>query len=199
MRPVGRALRRALGWALFGRVVLGGVLLILLPSGYGRQAGGQEAAGRETGVTPAPTAAPTAAPAPAPAPGPGPPPRNAPKARARAAVVAGVPAALPDLAALIRDREAQVRDHPKDARSWAVLGSAYVERGGGPRRRGLPEGGEGAAYVAEGAAEAERRGAGRAGRAGERAAGLPGGAEVGRGGRTVAPKRWTAYPLLIDA
>ncbi len=43
--------------------------------------------------------------------------------------MAGVPAALPDLAALIREHKARVRDHPKDARSWAVLGTAYVERG----------------------------------------------------------------------
>src|SRR5882757_3998819 len=58
---------------------------------------------------------------PAPAPG--------PEARAMAAVGAGAPAALPDLAALIRDRENRVRTHPQDGRAWAVLGSAYVERG----------------------------------------------------------------------
>ncbi|MET9732901.1 tetratricopeptide repeat protein [Streptomyces sp. NPDC006458] len=52
-----------------------------------------------------------------------------PEALARTAVVAGVPASLPDLAALITDREEHVRDHPKDAESWAVLGSAYVEQG----------------------------------------------------------------------
>ncbi|MFF2526013.1 tetratricopeptide repeat protein [Streptomyces liangshanensis] len=58
---------------------------------------------------------------PAPAPG--------PEARAMAAVGAGAPAALPDLNALIRGRENRVRTHPEDAGAWAVLGSAYVERG----------------------------------------------------------------------
>lgn len=53
-----------------------------------------------------------------------------PEARARAAVGAGAPAALRDVAALIRDREAWLRKNPKDAESWAVLGAAYVERGG---------------------------------------------------------------------
>ncbi|MFJ8104264.1 tetratricopeptide repeat protein [Streptomyces sp. NPDC096132] len=55
--------------------------------------------------------------APAPAPG------------ARAAVAAGAPAALPDLAVLIDAQESRVREHPRDARSWAVLGAAYVEQG----------------------------------------------------------------------
>jgi hypothetical protein len=62
-------------------------------------------------------------------PRPAPPPAPGPKAQALTAVTAGVPAALPDLAALIGDREARVRVHPRDARSWAVLGSAYVEQG----------------------------------------------------------------------
>jgi tetratricopeptide (TPR) repeat protein len=53
----------------------------------------------------------------------------APGAQALAAVNAGLPAALPDLAALIDEREARVRAHPKDAESWAVLGAAYVEQG----------------------------------------------------------------------
>ncbi|MFJ2441198.1 MULTISPECIES: tetratricopeptide repeat protein [unclassified Streptomyces] len=60
----------------------------------------------------------------------GPAPETAgPQARARAAMEAGAPAALPDLAALIRDREARVRTHPEDGGAWAVLGSAYVRRG----------------------------------------------------------------------
>ncbi|MFC9246907.1 tetratricopeptide repeat protein [Streptomyces sp. NPDC057136] len=49
--------------------------------------------------------------------------------RARAATTAGSPAALSDLTALIGDRQKRVAQHPKDAPSWAVLGSAYVERG----------------------------------------------------------------------
>ncbi|MFI1052572.1 tetratricopeptide repeat protein [Streptomyces griseoruber] len=50
-------------------------------------------------------------------------------ARAGAAVGAGVPAALPGLAELIGERESRVREHPRDAASWAVLGAAYVEQG----------------------------------------------------------------------
>ncbi|MER5430809.1 tetratricopeptide repeat protein [Streptomyces sp. NPDC002588] len=55
--------------------------------------------------------------APAPAPG------------ARAAVGAGVPVGLPELAVLIDERQRRVREHPRDAPSWALLGAAYVERG----------------------------------------------------------------------
>lgn len=40
-----------------------------------------------------------------------------------------MPAALPDLAALIGDRETHLRAHPLDGASWAVLGAAYVEQG----------------------------------------------------------------------
>ncbi|MFG2717203.1 tetratricopeptide repeat protein [Streptomyces sp. NPDC048416] len=64
--------------------------------------------------------------------GPGPkaaPPAPAPAARALTAVAAGAPASVGDLTALITDRAAWVRTHPKDEASWAVLGSAYVERG----------------------------------------------------------------------
>ncbi|WP_328910412.1 tetratricopeptide repeat protein [Streptomyces sp. NBC_00234] len=52
-----------------------------------------------------------------------------PVERAQAATAAGSPAALPDLTALIGDRQKWVARHPKDAPSWAVLGSAYVEWG----------------------------------------------------------------------
>lgn len=52
-----------------------------------------------------------------------------PAGRAQLAVGAGAPAALPDLTALIREREAHLRAHPGDDHSWAVLGSAYVARG----------------------------------------------------------------------
>ncbi|MER7349405.1 tetratricopeptide repeat protein [Streptomyces aurantiacus] len=57
------------------------------------------------------------------------PPALGPAGRAVAAVGAGAPAALPDLAVLIGEREAHLRAHPQDDESWAVLGSAYVERG----------------------------------------------------------------------
>ncbi|MFJ9029255.1 tetratricopeptide repeat protein [Streptomyces sp. NPDC102274] len=55
--------------------------------------------------------------------------RPGPEARAMAAVGVGAPAALSDLAALIRERENWLRTHPEDGQAWAVLGSAYVERG----------------------------------------------------------------------
>lgn len=52
-----------------------------------------------------------------------------PVERAEQAATAGSPAALPDLTALIADRRKWVAEHPEDAPSWAVLGSAYVEWG----------------------------------------------------------------------
>ncbi|MFE2939089.1 tetratricopeptide repeat protein [Streptomyces sp. NPDC059255] len=52
-----------------------------------------------------------------------------PVERALAAVSAGAPASLPDLDALILDREKWLRTHPEDSTAWAVLGAAYVERG----------------------------------------------------------------------
>ncbi|GHC44559.1 tetratricopeptide repeat protein [Streptomyces flavofungini] len=57
------------------------------------------------------------------------PPALGPAGRAAAAVGAGAPAAMPDLTVLIGAREAHLRAHPGDDQSWAVLGSAYVERG----------------------------------------------------------------------
>ncbi|MFH9863084.1 tetratricopeptide repeat protein [Streptomyces sp. NPDC017202] len=130
-----------------------------------------------------------------PAPGPG------PGARAQAAVRTGAAAALPDLAVLIGEREARVRARPQDARSWAVLGAAYVEHG----RR-----------TADAAAlypQAERalrtslsvRPAGNT----EALVGLaalanarrdfPAARSWGETARKRAPKRWTVYPQLIDA
>ncbi|MFJ1597653.1 tetratricopeptide repeat protein [Streptomyces sp. NPDC088261] len=148
-----------------------------------------------------------------------------PEARAMAAVGAGAPAALPDLAALVRDREDRVRTHPEDAGAWAVLGSAYVERG---VRRADP------AYFPK-ADRALRRslqvapgGAARgAGGAGDTGGARGKGASAGAFGRSDAliglgalanarhdygaarkwgeevrkrePGRWAAYPVLIDA
>ncbi|TWG03421.1 tetratricopeptide (TPR) repeat protein [Streptomyces brevispora] len=57
------------------------------------------------------------------------PPVPGPVSRAMTATAAGSPASLSDLTALIGDRQAWVGTHPSDARSWAVLGSAYVEWG----------------------------------------------------------------------
>nr|WSY54549.1 tetratricopeptide repeat protein [Streptomyces sp. NBC_00886] len=136
-------------------------------------------------------------PRPAPAPAPG------PKAQALTAVTAGVPAALPDLAALIGDRETRVRARPRDARSWAVLGAAYVEQG---RRTGealyypkaeealrtslkvRAKGNDASAVALDGlAALANERRDFRAARGWAEAA------------VKLAPRRWTTYPLLMDA
>ncbi|WP_172384420.1 tetratricopeptide repeat protein [Streptomyces sp. MNP-20] len=128
------------------------------------------------------------------------PPAPGPAGRALAAVGTGVPAALPDLAALIGEREAHLRAHPGDDQSWAVLGSAYVEQGARtgdfmsyPKAehalraslRARPEANVDA--LAGLAALAGARHDYRAARTwGERAARL-------------APQRWMTYPVLVDA
>lgn len=121
-------------------------------------------------------------------------------ARARTAVTAGAPASLSDLAALIAAQEARVRDRPRDGGAWAVLGTAYVERG---RRTGdagdypraeralrtslrvRPDGNTGA--PAGMAALAVARNDFRAAK------------HWGEEAVRVAPHQWTAYPALIDA
>jgi tetratricopeptide (TPR) repeat protein len=127
-------------------------------------------------------------------------PAPAPGAQAHTAVAAGAPAALPDLAALIGEREARLRAHPQDARSWAVLGAAYVEQG---RRTADP------AYYprAETALRTSLRVRGK--RNAEALGGLAALANARRdfraartwaeAARKAEPKRWTTYPLLIDA
>ncbi|MFJ3227170.1 tetratricopeptide repeat protein [Streptomyces sp. NPDC086783] len=129
-----------------------------------------------------------------------PPPAPGPMARTVRAVGAGVPVGLPDLAALIGEREARVRTRPGDGRSWALLGAAYVEQGrrtAAPAfypkaetalRTALGTGAAGKGTAVEGlAALANARGDFRAARKwGEEA--------VAR-----APKRWTAYPQLLEA
>jgi len=127
-------------------------------------------------------------------------PAPAPGARAHAAVAAGVPAALPDLAVLIGERVRRLRARPEDARSWTVLGTAYVEQGRRtadpayyPRaetalRRSLKMRGKRDAETLGGlAALANARRDFRAARAWAEAA------------RDAGPGRWTTYPLLIDA
>ncbi|MET8689109.1 tetratricopeptide repeat protein [Streptomyces sp. NPDC004732] len=128
------------------------------------------------------------------------PPALGPAGRAMAAVGAGAPAALPDLAALIGEREAHLRAHPGDDQSWAVLGSAYVARGVRradvadfpkaeralntslkTRPQGNPEALTGLATLAN-----ARHDFRAAKKWGELAA-------------KQAPKRWAAYPALIDA
>ncbi|MFI6334859.1 tetratricopeptide repeat protein [Streptomyces sp. NPDC050535] len=127
-------------------------------------------------------------------------PAAGPVARAQTAVGAGVPAALPDLAALIGDREAHLRAHPGDDQSWAVLGAAYVEQG---RRTATP------AYYPK--AEQALRTSLRARPKGnvEALDGLAALANArgdfraakrwGEAAVKLSPKRWTTYPLLIDA
>ncbi|MFD7713502.1 hypothetical protein [Streptomyces sp. NPDC059786] len=129
---------------------------------------------------------------PAPAPG--------PVARAANAVGTGVPVALPELAALIGQREARVRARPRDGVSWAVLGAAYVEQA---RRTAAPSyypkaedalltslkaGGKARLPALEGlAALANARGDFRTAK------------KWGGTAAAEAPKRWAAYPQLIEA
>ncbi|WP_328555287.1 tetratricopeptide repeat protein [Streptomyces sp. NBC_00358] len=130
----------------------------------------------------------------APRPAPGPP------ARAVTAMGAGVPAALPDLAALIDDREARVRARPRDDVSWAVLGVAYTERA---RRTAA------AAYYPK-AEKALRTSLGL--RPKDNVAALDGLASLadarrdfraakqwGEAALKLSPKRWTTYATLVDA
>ncbi|MFE0136667.1 tetratricopeptide repeat protein [Streptomyces sp. NPDC059037] len=128
------------------------------------------------------------------------PPALGPAGRAMAAVGAGVPASLPDLAVLIGEREAHLRAHPADDHSWAVLGAAYVERG----RRTADT-----AYYPK--AEQALRTSLKARPAGnvEALTGLAalanarhdfrGARKWGESAVKESPKRWTTYPVLIDA
>jgi tetratricopeptide (TPR) repeat protein len=125
-----------------------------------------------------------------------------PEARAMTAADSGAPASLPDLAALISDREAWVRKHPGDDQAWAVLGSAYVERGvrradwaSFPKaeralRRSLTvlpaERGNPAAMIGMAALAVARNDFPTARKWGEQA-------------RAARPKGWAAYPVLIEA
>ncbi|MFD8226260.1 tetratricopeptide repeat protein [Streptomyces massasporeus] len=123
-----------------------------------------------------------------------------PGAPAMEAVGGGAPAALPGLEALIEERREVVRTRPRDATSWAVLGTAYVERGRRlsdpadyPRaekalRTSLsvrPE--RNTPALAGLAALANARRDFRAGR------------RWGEAALKLEPRRWTTYPLLIDA
>lgn len=177
-RGAGRG--RRVVWAVVGCFVLGGVLMVVPPDGGDGGGGG---GGREARVVGA--AGPEGRRA-----------RTVPAAR----LLAGMPAALPDVAATVREREARVRARPRDHVSWAVLGVAYVERArrtGGvldhPRaeralRTSLRLRPSGNADALEGltALAVARRDFRAAQRWGEKAV-------------RVAPGRWTAYALLIDA
>ncbi|MFD5814559.1 tetratricopeptide repeat protein [Streptomyces sp. NPDC127038] len=127
-------------------------------------------------------------------------PAPGPVARAVTAVGSGVPAALPDLVALVHDHEARVRARPRDDVAWAVLGAAYTEQA---RRT--------AAVASYPKAEKALRTSLRL-RPGDNTAALEGLASLAgaRGdfraekqwaeaAAKLAPKRWTAYPALVDA
>ncbi|GAA2998319.1 tetratricopeptide repeat protein [Streptomyces drozdowiczii] len=130
------------------------------------------------------------------------PPLPGPASRAMTATAAGSPASLPDLTALIADRQKWVGTHPSDAPAWAVLGSAYVERG---RRAADP------AYYARAEQALKRSLDVRPGEKGNTAAwvGLASLANArndfvtakkwGETVRARQPKEWTVYPELIDA
>ncbi|MEU8027369.1 tetratricopeptide repeat protein [Streptomyces sp. NPDC049099] len=166
--------RRVLATALAGGVATGAVLTLLTeeqPHGAGRP----------------PAAGPPAQ-------------AQAQAAQALKAVTWGLPAALPQLGALIGQQEQRVREQPKDARAWAVLGAAYVARA---RRTADP-----ADYPrAEQALQTSLRV--RAAQNTEALDGLtalalarrdfPAAKRYGEQALKAAPKRWTAYPPLIDA
>ncbi|MFJ8595625.1 tetratricopeptide repeat protein [Streptomyces sp. NPDC093598] len=123
-----------------------------------------------------------------------------PGALAMAAVGNGVPATLPGLAELIDEREKAVRTRPREATSWAVLGAAYVEQG---RRLADP------AYYPRAERALRRSLTVRPQRNTRALAGLaalanarrdfPAARRWGEAALKVEPRRWTTYPLLIDA
>ncbi|MGW4744696.1 hypothetical protein ACWEPR_07910 [Streptomyces sp. NPDC004290] len=134
--------------------------------------------------------------------GQGPPAPPGPAERAVIAAHAGAQAALPDLAALIADRERWLRAHPDDEASWAELGAAYTERGSRlgdvrdyPRaeralRRSLAE-----RPAARGNPAAELGLGALAGARGDWATAR----DLGERVRKADPRRWPVYPVLIDA
>ncbi|MFI1656115.1 hypothetical protein ACH4ZU_14560 [Streptomyces sp. NPDC020472] len=134
--------------------------------------------------------------------GQGPPPPPGPAERAVIAAHAGAQAALPDLAALITDREKWLRAHPDDEASWAELGTAYTERGSRlgdvrdyPRaeralRRSLAE-----RPAARGNLDAQLGLGALAGARGDWKTAKEWGERV----RKADPRRWPVYPVLMDA
>ncbi|WP_327729485.1 hypothetical protein OG250_26975 [Streptomyces sp. NBC_00487] len=169
---------RGVAWAVVGCLVLGGVLMVVPPDGGDGDGGGGDGGGRAARVVGA----------------------AGPEGRARAVMTAGAPAALPAVASVVREREARVRDRPRDHTSWAVLGVAYTERA---RRTGAvadypkaeralrtslrlrPTGNVDALEGLAALANARR----------DFRAAKHWGEEAVR----VAPERWTSYALLIDA
>ncbi|PZT69380.1 hypothetical protein DN402_21545 [Streptomyces sp. SW4] len=128
-----------------------------------------------------------------------PPPAPGPAALARSAVTGGAPAALSDLAVLIDEHEARLRERPRDAASWAVLGAAYLELG-----RRTADAGQ---YPrARRALESALRHRPRDARALEAMASLavarrdfPAARKWAEAARDAAPRRWTAQAVLAEA
>ncbi|MEU7411719.1 tetratricopeptide repeat protein [Streptomyces sp. NPDC042638] len=168
-----RVLRRVLVASLAGGAVAGAVLT-LLPGERQQRVPGPPAAGPQA--------------------------RAGTRAQTLTTVTYGVPAALPGLTALIGRQEARVRAQPQDARAWAVLGSAYVERGRQaadatdyPRaeralRTSLEVRGTKNPQALDGLAALAlaRRD-------------FPAAKQYGEQALKAAPRQWTAYPPLIDA
>ncbi|AOR34020.1 hypothetical protein BFF78_25865 [Streptomyces fodineus] len=126
------------------------------------------------------------------------PPASGPQAQVPTAVVSGLPAALGQLAAFIGQEERRVRAHPRDARAWAVLGRAYVERG---RRTAGPADyprAEQALQTSLSVAQNTEAYDGLTALALARQD-FPAAKWYGERALKAAPKRWTAYPPLIDA
>ncbi len=114
-------------------------------------------------------------------------------------MTSGVPAALPDLEALVRDRERRVRERPRDARAWAELGAARVEQG---RRLADPRYWPRAEKALRTSLDVRKDNApalramavlanARRDHAGART--------WGEAARKLEPERWTTYPPLIEA
>ncbi|QEU85991.1 tetratricopeptide repeat protein [Streptomyces viridosporus] len=120
--------------------------------------------------------------------------------RALAAVTSGVPPSLPDLAALVEERGRHLEEHPKDAESWAVLGAARVEQG---RRLADPAHWSRAEKALRTSLKVRPKGNARALRGLAALANArrdyAGARRWGEEARKLEPKRWTTYPLLIEA
>ncbi|MEW2076558.1 tetratricopeptide repeat protein [Streptomyces sp. NPDC013433] len=128
------------------------------------------------------------------------PPAPDPGARALVAVTSGVPAALPDLQALVEERERRVRRHPGDAESWAVLGAALVEQG---LRLADPTYWPRAEKALRASLKVRTKGnapalRGLAALANARRD-FAGARKWGEAARRLEPERWTTYPLLLEA
>ncbi|MFE3017321.1 tetratricopeptide repeat protein [Streptomyces sp. NPDC059256] len=131
-----------------------------------------------------------------------PPPAPGPVARAQSAAALGAPAALSDLDALIADRSGWLRKHPRDEESWAVLGTAQVERA-------LRLADWDALSEAEGALERSLEIVSADAGNTEALLGLAALANArqdhttardwARQAQKQKPRRWTVYPVLIEA